>query len=129
MMDHSDNLDEYGDPADLEDADIIVERPVGAVVSVRFNDDELAVLREALDDFGIQMTSTFIKSAVFEAISARRRRAPLASALRNAVAGAEDSGSAAKRRRSRTRTTDSKRRARPRGEARARPASRLLIGR
>lgn len=93
-MDRADNLDDYdgyGDPEDLEDADVVVERPVGAVVSVRFNNDELAVLREALDDFGIQMTSTFIKSAVFEAISARRRHAPLETALRNAVAGAEDS--------------------------------------
>ena len=94
MMDRADNLDDYdgyGDPADLEDADVVVEQPVGAVVSVRFNDDELAVLREALDDFGIQMTSTFIKNAVFEAISARQRRAPLEAALRGAVAAAEDS--------------------------------------
>lgn len=92
-MDPPDSLDDYdgyGDPADLEDADVVVERPAGAVVSVRFNAHELAVLREALDDFGIQMTSTLIKSAVFEAISARRRHAPLEAALRSAVAGVED---------------------------------------
>ena len=93
-MEHSHDQEgygDYGDPADLEDADIVVERPAGAVISVRFNADELAALRTALDEFGIQMTSTFIKAAVFEAISARRRHAAHEAALRSAIGSEEAS--------------------------------------
>ena len=65
--------DDFGSILDEEEVSIDVRRPVGGVVSVRFNGEEMRRLRSEVNRTD-EKVSSFIKKAVFMYIASRRGR-------------------------------------------------------
>ncbi len=59
-----DERDQY-DITDAEEIQVIRTRPAGAVISVRFNPDELRRLRDGMNRLGERRPSRFLKAAAF----------------------------------------------------------------
>lgn len=65
------NETDFGSILDEEEVVVDVRRPIGGVVSVRFNGDEMRVLRSEVNRTN-ERISSFIKEAVFAHIALRR---------------------------------------------------------
>ena len=66
---------EYGDINDVEEIQVVRSRPAGAVISVRFNPDELRRLRTGMNQLGETRPSRFIKEAVLRDLARRTQPA------------------------------------------------------
>lgn len=80
-----DESDQY-DITDAEEIQVVRSRPAGAVISVRFNPEELRRLRDGMNRLGERRPSRFLKAAAFRdlevqlaALRARGRSAAIAS--------------------------------------------------
>ena len=65
------NETDFGSILDEEEVAVDVRKPIGGVVSVRFNGDEMRVLRSEVNRTH-ERISSFIKEAVFAHIASRR---------------------------------------------------------
>ncbi len=74
----------FGSIEDEVRVDVVLDGPLAAEVSVRFEGDSLDRLRYAIRELGIQPTSEFLRDAALAAIDARE--AELAAAEKGADA-------------------------------------------
>ena len=79
---------DFGSILDEEEIAVDVRKPVGGVVSVRFNGHEMRVLRSEVNRTN-EKISSFIKRAVFTYIASRRqeRELPMWIALNGPLSG------------------------------------------
>ena len=69
------NEEQYGDIADAEEIEVVRSRRAGAVISVRFNAEELRRLRTGMNRLGERRPSRFIKEAALRDLDQRLQRA------------------------------------------------------